>query len=140
LSREFRALKVWMLLKEHGIEKYTRLIEQNVAQARYLAGRVHRHRELELMAPVPLNIVCLRYVGTPVRGDGEGLDELNREILMRVQERGIAVPSGTLLDGRFAIRVAISNHRSVRADFDVLVDAVVEIGRALAAGAPPAGR
>lgn len=137
LSREFRALKVWMLLKEHGIGKYTRLIEQNVAQAKYLAGQVHRHAELELLAPVPLNIVCLRYTG---RGDGRDdstLDEVNREILMRLQERGIAVPSGTVLRGRFAIRVAITNHRSVRADFDALVDAVVELGREVTAGAPP---
>lgn len=140
LSREFRALKVWLLLKEHGIATYTRLIEQNVAQARYLAGRVHRHAELELLAPVPLNVVCLRYVGRPGRWDDAGLDQVNREILMRLQEQGIAVPSGTLLRDRFAIRVAITNHRSVRADFDVLVDAVVELGRELAAGGTvPAG-
>lgn len=133
LSREFRALKVWMLLKEHGVRKYARLIEQNVAQAKYLAGKVNRHAELELMAPVPLNIVCLRYVGTGGRPAAQRLDEINREILMRIQERGIAVPSSTTLNGRFAIRVAISNHRSVRDDFDVLVDAVVEIGRELSA-------
>jgi glutamate/tyrosine decarboxylase-like PLP-dependent enzyme len=133
LSREFRALKVWMLIKEHGVDKYARLIEQNVAQAKYLAGEVHRHDELELMAPVQLNIVCLRYLGTAGRPDATGLDKLNRELLMRIQERGIAVPSSTALNGRFAIRVAISNHRSVRGDFDVLVKAVVEIGRELSA-------
>ena len=69
LSREFRALKVWMLLKEHGIEKYARLVEQNVAQAKYLAGRIRRHTELELIAPVHLNIVCLRYVGVAGQRD-----------------------------------------------------------------------
>ena len=137
LSREFRALKVWMLLKEHGIAKYARLIEQNVAQAKYLAGRVHRHSELELMAPVTLNIVCLRYVGTTGPRDGGELDVVNREILMRIQEAGIAVPSSTSLNGRFAIRVAISNHRSIRDDFDVLVDAVVAIGRELDGGGGP---
>lgn len=137
LSREFRGLKVWMLLQEHGIDKYARLIEQNVAQARYLAGNVHRHPELELMAPVPLNIVCLRYVGaaapTKMRS-GEELDTINREILMRIQERGIAVPSGTVLNGRFAIRVSITNHRSRREDFDALIAAMVEIGAEVAAG------
>src|SRR4026209_2343151 len=51
LSREFRGLKVWLLLKEHGIAKYARLIEQNVAQAKNLAGLVHRHSELDLLAP-----------------------------------------------------------------------------------------
>lgn len=125
LSRGFRALKVWMLLKEHGIAKYTRLIEQNVAQAKYLASVAHRHAELELLAPVPLNIVCLRYCKAP-RGK---LDDVNREILMRIQERGIAVPSATMLNGRFGIRVAISNHRTQTSDLDVLVERLVEIGR-----------
>ncbi len=137
LSREFRGLKVWMLLQEHGIEKYARLIEQNVAQARYLAGCVHRHPELELMAPVPLNVVCLRYVGgvtAAKKTEGEAMDAMNREILMRIQERGIAVPSSTVLNGRFAVRVAITNHRSRREDFDMLVAAMVEIGAEVAAG------
>lgn len=137
LSREFRGLKVWMLLQEHGIAKYARLIEQNVAQARYLARAIHRHPELELMAPVPLNIVCLRYVGPagPARKqEGEPMDAMNREILIRLQERGIAVPSSTILRGRFAVRVAITNHRSRRDDFDALVDALVEIGGEVAAG------
>jgi glutamate/tyrosine decarboxylase-like PLP-dependent enzyme len=130
LSSEFRALKVWMLLKEHGVAKYARLIEQNVAQAEYLAARVRALPALELMAPVPLNVVCLRY-----RGDGRGdLDAINREVLMRIQEQGIAVPSATVLEGRFAIRVAITNHRSRREDFDVLVDSMLAIGREVAAG------
>ncbi|NOT07315.1 MAG: aminotransferase class V-fold PLP-dependent enzyme [Gemmatimonadales bacterium] len=131
LSREFRGLKVWMLLQEHGIAKYARLIEQNVAQAAYLAGLVHQHAELELLAPVPLNIVCFRYRGTGP--DGPALDALNRELLIRIQERGVAVPSGTLLNGRFAIRVAIANHRSRREDFDLLVARAVELGREISA-------
>jgi glutamate/tyrosine decarboxylase-like PLP-dependent enzyme len=137
LSREFRGLKVWMLLQEHGAAKYARLIEQNVDQAKYLAGMVHRHVELELLAPVPLNIVCLRYAGSGERAaaSGERLDALNQELLIRLQERGIAVPSGTVLDGKFAIRVAITNHRSRREDFDLLVDAVVQLGRELSAPA-----
>lgn len=130
LSTEFRALKVWLLLKEHGVAKYARLIEQNVAQAAYLAERVRADPALELMAPVPLNVVCLRY-----RGDGPGdLNAINREVLMRIQERGIAIPSATTLGGRFAIRVAITNHRSRREDFDVLVEAVLAIGREVGAG------
>ena len=137
LSREFRGLKVWMLLQEHGIAKYARLIEQNVAQAEYLADNVRRHPELELMAPVPLNIVCLRYLGekgSARKKEGEPMDTMNREILMRIQERGIAVPSSTVLNGRFAIRVAITNHRSRREDFYALVEAMVQIGGEVAAG------
>jgi len=134
LSREFRGLKVWMLLKEHGVAKYARLIEQNVAQAKYLGGLAHRHPELELLAPVPLNIVCLRYRRPGL--EETRLTELNREVLMRLQERGIAVPSATLLNGRFAIRVAITNHRTVLADLELLADSIVAIGQEVAAGVP----
>ncbi len=125
LSREFRGLKVWMLLKEHGVAKYARLIEQNVAQAKHLAGLVHRHAEVELLAPVPLNIVCLRYC----RGPRETLDRVNQEILMRLQERGVAVPSATVLGDRFGIRVAITNHRTVISDLELFLEQTVTIGR-----------
>ncbi len=62
LSRGFRALKIWMSLKEHGLDRYRRMIEQNVEQAAYLAGLIEQQPDLELMAPVPLNIVCFRFV------------------------------------------------------------------------------
>ncbi len=90
---------------------------------------VHAHDELELLAPAPLNIVNLRYTAPGL--DDAALDALNREILITMQEDGVAVPSGTVIRGRFAIRVAIANHRSIDADFDVLVDAVVQRGRSL---------
>ena len=133
LSRRFRALKVWMSLKEHGADRYGEQIEQNIDQARYLAALIEREPELELAAPVPLNVVCFRYVGRNGAAVADS-DATNREILMRLQERGIAAPSSTVLEGRFAIRAAITNHRSTRADFDALVSAVVSIGRELTPG------
>jgi aromatic-L-amino-acid decarboxylase len=126
LTRGFRALKVWMSLKAHGADAWGRLIEQNVMQARYLRGLIEVEPRLELLAPAPLNIVCFRFVA-PGRSDAE-LDAINQEILIRVQERGIAVPSSTVLGGRFALRVAITNHRSRLADFDLLVAAVLAAG------------
>ena len=130
LSRQFRALKVWMSLKEHGVDKYARLIEQNVAHIRYLAEKIEATPMLELLAPVPLNIVCFRY--NPGHLEADALNLLNRDILVQVQERGIAVPSSTELQGRFALRVAHTNHRSRREAFDLLVDAVLRIGAELA--------
>ncbi len=126
LSRGFRALKVWMSLKTHGAKALGRLIEQNVAQARYLQALIAADPRLELLAPVPLNVVCFRFVAPGV--DGPGLNALNQEILLRIQESGLAVPSSTLLDGRLALRVAITNHRSRREDFGLLVDAVIRTG------------
>jgi glutamate/tyrosine decarboxylase-like PLP-dependent enzyme len=131
LSRGFRALKVWMGIKEQGIDKYRRLIEQNVDQAAYLAGLVTASPELQLLADVSLNVVCFRYRG---RGEPPGddvLNALNEELLNRLQESGAAVPSHTVLDGRYAIRVSITNHRSRREDFDTLIEQVLTQGRAL---------
>lgn len=129
LSRGFKALKVWMSLKAHGVEALREVIEQNIAQAHYLGGLIDEARELELMAPVTMNVVCLRYRITGA--DERQLNALNQEIVMRVQESGVAVPSSTLLEGRFAIRVAIVNQRSRKEDFDMLVQAVLEAGRAV---------
>jgi aromatic-L-amino-acid/L-tryptophan decarboxylase len=131
LTRGFKALKVWMSLKAHGVNAIRLLVEQNVGQARYMAELIDAHGELELMAPVALNVVCFRF---QCKGLTEAeLNELNTEVLLRVQESGVAVPSSTVLQERFVIRAAIVNHRSRREDFDLLVKAVVETGRTVAA-------
>jgi aromatic-L-amino-acid decarboxylase len=130
LSSRFRSLKVWMSLKEHGALKYGRMVQQNIAQARYLAGLVEAAPELTLEAPVSLNIVCFRYNHAGL--DNTALDELNKEILVELQEQGIAVLSGTTLDGRYVMRAAHTNHRSRWEDFDLLVREVVRIGEELA--------
>jgi aromatic-L-amino-acid decarboxylase len=129
LSRRFRALKVWLLLKAHGADAYGELIEQNCAQAVALAAALKATGTVEILAPVPLNIVCFRYVAAGLTG--AELDVLNRELLIALQERGIAVPSATRLHGHFAIRVAITNHRSREEDFEALVKGVLWIGAEL---------
>jgi len=128
LSRSFRALKIWMALKADGFDKYARLIEQNVEQARYLTGLVNAHPRLELMAPTPLNVVNFRYRRPSL--DDAALNALNQRILVTLQESGFAVPSSTVLGGRFTIRCAIVNHRSTRADFEALANEVVRLGDA----------
>jgi glutamate/tyrosine decarboxylase-like PLP-dependent enzyme len=82
---------------------------------------------LELLAPVLLNIVCYRY--NPGGLNTQQLNELNKEILMRLQEEGIAAPSYTILNGNYAIRAAITNHRSRREDFDILVSETLRLGK-----------
>lgn len=130
LSRGFRALKLWMSFKEQGMHKFGAIIHQNILQARYLAALVEAHTNLALLIPVSLNIVCLRYVPS---GDWQGdLNALNQEILIQIQESGIAVPSQTILRGDYAIRVSITNHRTNRQDIDVFVEAVLARGQAIA--------
>jgi len=127
LTRSFRALKVWMSLKTHGLNMFSRLIEQNVGQARYCASLIQSHPDLEMTAPAPLNIVCFRFA--PKGAPPGALNRVNEEILLRIQESGLAVPSSTKIGKKFALRIAITNHRSRREDFDMLIDSVSEIGR-----------
>ena len=126
LSRGFKALKIWMMLKEHGVERYGRVIQQNVDQANYLAALIDAAPELELLAPVPLNVVCFRFKSEDL--SAAQLNEVNQEILMCLHESGIAVPSYTTVQGKYALRVAITNHRSRREDFGLLVQKVISLG------------
>ncbi|MFI5013592.1 MAG: pyridoxal phosphate-dependent decarboxylase family protein [Hyphomicrobiales bacterium] len=125
LSRGFRALKVWMTLKTYGAERIGEAIEHSCDLARRLGKRVEREAELELLAPVRLNIVCFRFRAGP----GHELDLLNREIVADLQETGIAVPSTTVLDGKLAIRAALINHRIGWDDLEALVAGVLNFGR-----------
>jgi len=129
LSRGFKALKVWMAMKEQGVARIGKAIQANIDQARYLGALVDADPLLERMAPVSLNAVCFRYVAPGL--DAEALNQLNRQILIALQVEGVAVPSQTLLEGRFAIRCCITNHRSRAEDFDILVAAVRRIGQRL---------
>jgi aromatic-L-amino-acid/L-tryptophan decarboxylase len=129
LSRGFRALKVWLSFKEHGLQKYGRLIEQNIAQAHHLAKLIRAAPELELMAPVGLNIVCFRYRGKG--GSQQQLNALNEELLIRLHESGTAAPSYTTLAGSYCLRAAIANHRTRTEDLGLLIDSVLRIGRVL---------
>jgi len=129
LSRSFRALKAWMSLKEHGIEKYGRLIQQNVDQARYLANLVESSPELEMLAPVPLNTVCFRFRAEQL--DEPSMNRLNEELMIRLQEEGKVLISYTTLNGAYALRAGITNHRSRREDFDLLIQEVTRVGKQL---------
>jgi glutamate/tyrosine decarboxylase-like PLP-dependent enzyme len=126
LSRSFRALKIWFALKEHGTRRFAAAIERNCEQAKYLAASVMKSPDLELMVEPTLNIVCFRF--RPKDLDEPEVDKLNRYIVSELQERGIAAPSTTRIHARVAIRVAITNHRSCREDFELLLRSVKMIG------------
>ena len=129
LSRGFKALKIWMSLKEQGVQKFGRLIDQNIAQGRYLTQRIAEHAQLELMAPTAINIVCFRY--NVVGADEDMIKAINTEVMLRIQEAGTALPSDTTVHGRYALRVAINNHRTTQADLDLFIAAVLHHGTEL---------
>jgi glutamate/tyrosine decarboxylase-like PLP-dependent enzyme len=124
LSRGFRALKTWFTLKVYGTDALGAMISRTCELARYLEIKIATARELELLAPVSLNIVCFRYRG--------GDDRLNAKIVADLHESGIAAPSSTIIDGRLAIRAAIVNHRTEPRDIDAMLGAVLKFGAAAA--------
>src|SRR6204780_4014921 len=121
LSRGFRALKTWFTLKTYGTEKLGAVITRTCALAGYLEARILAEPRLELLAPVQLNIVCFRYRAADPNG-------VNGDIVIDIQESGIAAPSTTVLEGRLAIRAAIVNHRTDTCDIDALLAAVLDFG------------
>lgn len=133
LSRAFRALKTWFTFRVFGSEALGAAISNTCALARYLEERIRETPELELLAPVELQIVCFRYrAANPNR--------VNSEIVLRLQEAGEVAPSSTLLNGCVAIRAALTNHRTLRSDVDTLLESVLAAGRAIeGAGLQPRG-
>jgi glutamate/tyrosine decarboxylase-like PLP-dependent enzyme len=121
-SRGFRALKVWMSLKEHGVEKFGRLIDQNINQAEFLADRIRSSQNMELLAEPVLDIVCFR-ICPPSLSEAD-IEDLNREIMIRLQEDGLAALSDTRVGSTYALRCAISNHRTRFSDIDILIDEI----------------
>jgi len=122
LSRSFRALKTWFTLRVFGTEAIAACIERTCDLAKHLESKLQHTPTFELCAPVTLNIVCF----APARSDS---DELVKRIVIDLQERGVAAPSSTILNGRTVIRAAIVNHRTTEADIDAFVDALEESAR-----------
>jgi glutamate/tyrosine decarboxylase-like PLP-dependent enzyme len=131
-SRGFRALKVWMSLKEHGVLKFGRLIDQNIGQGHYLNDLIEAEPLLELVATTSINIVCYRY--RPDGFSGERLKALNTEIMLRLQEEGTASISDTTVRGEHCLRVAVNNHRTRQEDLDLLVRETLALGGRIANG------
>ena len=123
LSRSFRALKVWLTLRTYGLHAIGAVVARACELARALEARIEAEPELELMAPVALDIVCFGYRG----GD-------NAAIAADLQEAGRVAPSTTTLAGRTALRAAIVNHRTELSDVEALVAGVLARGRARAQG------
>lgn len=131
LSRRFRALKLWLSLRYHGLGAFRRQIDNDLELAKHLAARIEATGDLQMMAPVPLSAVCFRFVPrTPALGPSQ-LDDLNRKILTRVQRGGRVFISNATIHRRFSLRACIVNHRSTPADVDAVTDEVVTVGRAV---------
>jgi aromatic-L-amino-acid decarboxylase len=130
LSRRFRALKLWLSLRYHGVAAFRRSIAKDLAQARRLANAIEGEPQLELLAPVELSAVCFRYRGTGGLSEEE-LNPLNLALLKRVVARGRVYLSNASLRGKFCLRACIVNHRTKDADIDTVISEVLAAAREL---------
>ncbi len=124
LSRRFRALKLWLSLRYHGLAAFRESIRKDLAQARRLADSIAKEPQMELLAPVALSAVCFRHRGTR-QLSGEDLNRFNASLLKRVVERGRIYLSNATLHGKFCLRACIVNHRTTDADIDSVIPEVL---------------
>ncbi|HET7241293.1 MAG TPA: pyridoxal-dependent decarboxylase [Gemmatimonadales bacterium] len=112
LGRRFRALKLWFVLRSYGVEGLQAMIRRHVALARELEGWIRQQPDFEVMAPVPLGLVCFRY-RPPGLSEAE-VDELNRRLLGRVNATRRVFLTHTRLGGRYAIRLVVGQRGTER--------------------------
>ncbi len=125
LSRGFRALKTWFTLKVYGTRALGEMMAHTCTLAQQLGALIAAQPRLELLAPITLNIVCFRFRCPDP-------NTVNAQLLIELQESGLALPSSTTLKGQFALRAALVNHRTTLQDLEILVAAVLRLGMKLA--------
>jgi glutamate/tyrosine decarboxylase-like PLP-dependent enzyme len=131
MTRRFRGLKIWMILKTRGVDAIRDAIARDIGLRRHLDARVAAHDELEALGS-ELSIACFRYVPR-TRPTADRLDAINRTIVETLVREGRCYLSPTELEGRFALRICIVNYRTRQSDVDFVVDEVVRVGRQAAA-------
>jgi len=132
LSRRFRALKVWMLLKGVGLDSLAEAIESNLACARHLESIVQASDDFEMAAPVELSIFCFRYVPVRLRNESsQAIDAFNERLLVALQRDGSSYLSNATLGGRFALRGCVLNYRTTLRDMETLLDDLRRVAKSL---------
>ena len=132
LSRRFRALKVWVLLKGVGLDCLSEAIESNLACARYVASMVRESDDFEMAAPVELSIFCFRHVPAQLKNKSpEVIDAFNERLLVALQRDGSSYLSNATLGGRFALRGCVLNYRTTLRDMDILLEDLRRVARSI---------
>ena len=120
LSRRFRALKIWLSVRFHGLRAFRDAIRLNLDQAQRLAAAVRSRAELELVGPIELSAVCFRHLLSD-RASEDQRNQFNLELLKKVVSRGNVYLSNAELKGKFCLRACIVNHLATDADVDGIV-------------------
>ncbi|MGM0545563.1 MAG: pyridoxal phosphate-dependent decarboxylase family protein [Bacteroidota bacterium] len=127
LTKEFKALKVWMTLKAYGANQLRDEIASDIKKAQYLVKLIRADKNLELMAPAPLSIVCFRY--HPQMKKKYDINELNDRLINKIESDGRVFLTGTKINNNTALRVCFINHRTRKNDIDLLVEVISELGK-----------
>jgi aromatic-L-amino-acid/L-tryptophan decarboxylase len=127
LGRRFRALKLWSLIRTHGVERLRQRLRRDLANARWLAAAVERTPPWRLVQPLTLQTVCLRHEPPGLVGDA--LDTHTMAWLQRLHERGDGWLTPSQLDGRWFVRVSIGALATERADVEALWQALQDVTR-----------
>lgn len=128
LSRRFRALRLWLSLRYHGLRAFRECIGKNIALAQRLASQISNHVELELMAPTDLSAICFRHKADTDLNDHD-LNHHNAELLTKIVRRGRVYLSNAVLHGRFCLRACVVNHRTNESDVDAVISEVITAAR-----------
>ncbi len=130
LSRNFKALKVWMTFKTYGAETLRASIEENIKTMRHLANLIDQSPDFERLSPVPLSAVCFRYRTGDLRHHGQEkyISLLNKKLLESVEKDGRTFITGTLIQGKTALRACCVNHRTRPGDVEYLLGILRELG------------
>ena len=130
-SRGFRALKVWLGLRQAGREGYTQMMRDDIALAKRLFERCHETEEIEART-YNLSIATFRFVPSGLsEEEGTYLDDLNRKILERLNAEGKVFVSNAVIEGRFYLRACVVNFRTTESVVDTLPGQVRELGIAI---------
>ncbi len=132
LSRRFRALKVWMLLKGVGLHSLGEAIESNLACARHLESLVRGSNDFEMLAPMELSIFCFRHLPLHLKNQSpQAIDNFNERLLVALQRDGSSYLSNTTLGGRFALRGCVLNYRTTLRDMEILLADLRRVAKTL---------
>ncbi|MFW6149739.1 MAG: pyridoxal phosphate-dependent decarboxylase family protein, partial [Atribacterota bacterium] len=141
LSRQFRALKIWMSLKQYGTKKYERVINQNIHLAQYLEALVNESPDFQAITSANLSIFCFRYIPKDLKQRyprmnhnkqkqiNKYLNQLNQSIIEKMLKDSHILISSTILNDIFVLRVCIVNYRTTKQDIKDILTIVRQIGQ-----------
>jgi glutamate/tyrosine decarboxylase-like PLP-dependent enzyme len=125
LTRNAKAIKVWMSIKTYGIDRIKTMIQKDIELTSYLANQITHSTDFELKSTAKLAVVCFRYKGS--FSSEEEIDSINRKLIPALEKDGRVFITGTTLNNQFVIRACLINHRMHEGTVDQLMKVIREV-------------